>query len=232
MKSLNVHCAKNNNENIILKDKTMNTAIEKNMKILYGTTNQAKLDSMKRITDVLGIELIGLNDLHKPLPNIVESGNNILENAEIKAKEYYNAFHIPVFSCDSGLYFDGLPDELQPGTHTRRVHGKELNDEEMIEYYGNLAREHGGSITGRYRNAICFIVNETTVFSSMDISLATEPFILAATPHPKRVEGFPIDSLSKDIKTGKYYYDIQEKSLETEMEQGFKSFFEKVLSEI
>ena len=27
-------------------------------------------------------------------------------NAKIKAEAYYKAFSMPVFSCDSGLYFD------------------------------------------------------------------------------------------------------------------------------
>lgn len=82
------------------------------MKILYGTTNIAKLTAMKRVTEPLGIELIGLNDLNQPIPPVNENGKNPLENAKIKAKIYYQAFNIPVFSCDSGLYFDNLPDNL------------------------------------------------------------------------------------------------------------------------
>lgn len=202
------------------------------MKVLYGTTNQAKLDSMRRLTKSLDIEIIGLKDLDKPLPEIDENGNNPLENAKIKAQAYYEAFAMPVFSCDSGLYFEGLEDELQPGTHTRRVNGKELTDEEMIEYYSTLAKENGNRLIGRYRNAICFIPDNKNCFSSMDESLATEPFILVSEPHEKRMKGFPLDSLSVDIATGKYYYDIEEKSVDqSAIEQGFKSFFEKVLIE-
>ena len=103
------------------------------MRILYGTTNQAKLDSMKRITKVLGIEIIGLKDVNQPLPHIEESGKNPLENAKMKAEAYYKAFSMPVFSCDSGLYFDNIEEKLQPGTHIRRVNGKELTDEEVNE---------------------------------------------------------------------------------------------------
>ena len=44
----------------------------------------------------------------------------------------------------------------------------------------------------------------------MDMSIATEPFILVSEPHPKSVEGFPLDSLSVDIATGEYYYDFPE----------------------
>lgn len=107
------------------------------MKILYGTTNKAKLQAMKLAVESLDIELIGLNDLGVELPRIVESGNIPLENAKIKARAYYEAFHMPVFSCDSGLYFDELKEEEeQSGIHVRRINGRELTDDEMIQYYG------------------------------------------------------------------------------------------------
>lgn len=201
------------------------------MRVLYGTTNQAKLNSMRRITKRLGIEIIGLKELGLPLPKVEENGQNPLENARIKADAYYKAFGMPVFSCDSGLYFDGLEEELQPGIHTRRVNGKELSDEEMIEYYAELARKHGNQLIGRYRNAICFIWDESHVYESMDVSLATESFVLVDMPHENKVPGFPLDSLSVDIKTGKYYYDLEERSVESEMEEGFYQFFKDTLKD-
>lgn len=203
------------------------------MKVLYGTTNQAKLDSMRRITKSLDLEIIGLKDLNRPLPRIEENGSNPLENAKIKAQAYYEAFAMPVFSCDSGLYFDGVRDELQPGIHTRRVNGKELTDEEMLEYYSGLVRNHGNQLIGRYKNAICLIVDEKHCFMSMDKSLETEPFILVSNPHEKRVKGFPLDSLSIDIDSGKYYYDMENKSVDqSAIEQGFKEFFVNAFREL
>ncbi len=201
----------------------------KNIRVLYGTTNQAKLDSMRRITESLGIEIIGLKELNPPLPCVNESGSNPLDNAKIKAEAYYKAFSMPVFSCDSGLYFDELEEEKQPGTHIRRVNGKELTDEEMIDYYAGIAKLYNNQLIGRYRNAIYFIIDENTCFSSMDESLSTEPFKIVSMPHAKRVKGFPLDSISVDIATGKYYYDLEEKSVDqSAIVQGFKAFFEKV----
>ena len=198
------------------------------MKILYGTTNQGKLQAMKKSVEGMDIEIIGLRDLDYDLPAIVENGKTPLENAEIKARTYYEAFHMPVFSCDSGLYFDELADEEQPGIHVRRVNGKELTDEEMTEYYASLAAKHGGKITGRYRNAIYFILNENHHYSSMDMSIATEPFILVSKPHEKRVPGFPLDALSVDIETGKYYYDLAVKDVSTSVDEGVKMFFGEI----
>ena len=198
------------------------------MKILYGTTNKGKLQAMEKAVKPLGIELIGLNDLDCKLPFIDECGETPLENAQIKARAYYEAFHMPVFSCDSGLYFDELSDEEQPGIHVRRVKGKELSDDEMIQYYSSLAKKYGGKITGRYRNAIYFILDEEHHYSSMDMSIATEPFILVAKPHAKRVEGFPLDSLSVDIGSGKYYYDLEVKDVSTSVDDGIRNFFTEI----
>jgi len=195
------------------------------MKILYGTTNKGKLQAMKKALESLDIELIGLHDIDRELPYINENGRTPLENAEIKAKAYYEAFRMPVFSCDSGLYFDELEEDEQPGLHVRRINGKELTDDEMIEHYASLAELHGGKITGRYRNAIYFILDEEHHYSSMDMSIATEPFVLGTVPHPKRVEGFPLDSLSIDIATGKYYYDLEVKDVSTSVDDGVRTFF-------
>ena len=199
------------------------------MKILYGTTNKAKLDLMRRAVSPLEIEIIGLDDLDINIPDVTENGSTPLENAEIKARAYFDAFKTPVFSCDSGLYFDGLDDDEQPGIYVRRVGGRELNDAEMTEHYAALSLRHGGNIIGRYRNAIYLILGEDRQYSSMDISIATEPFILASKPHEKSVQGFPLDRLSKDIKSGEYYYDMDRPTLTTDTEAGLRAFFAKAL---
>ena len=48
------------------------------------------------------------------------------------------------------LLIEELPEEKQPGTHVRRVNGKELSDEEMIEYYTGLVKEYGGKLTAKW----------------------------------------------------------------------------------
>lgn len=199
------------------------------MKILYGTTNKAKLQAMRNAVECLGIDIIGLDDIESEIPEVDECGRTPLENAEIKAKAYYGALKMPVFSCDSGLYFDELEDEEQPGVYVRRVNGRELSDGEMIEYYSSLAKRHGGKITGQYRNAIYFVLDESHCYCRMDQSIATEPFILSAVPHPKRVDGFPLDSLSIDIASGQYYYNLDLKELSTSVDDGIKAFFQEAL---
>ena len=211
------------------------------MKLLYATTNKAKLESMQRVTNSLNIEIIGLKDLQNlqefkniELPQIDESGKNPLENAIIKAKAYYKVLQIPLFSCDSGLYFENVDEKDQPGTHIRRVNGKTLTDEEALEYYAKLATSYGGKIKAKYKNAICLILDEKNIFSSMDSSLEIETFYLVDKPHSKVVEGFPLDSLSVDIKTEKYYNDLEDNLAvdKSTIEIGFTNFFKQVLEHL
>lgn len=204
------------------------------MKLLFGTGNQAKLDVMKSRLEKIDIELIGLSDLKaegKSIQEVSENGNTPLENARLKALAYYEAFQMPVFSCDSGLYFDNVPDEIQPGVHVRNVNGKCLSDEEMMEYYADLAKKYG-NLVARYKNAICFVMDEKQIYESMDSSMESEKFILTDKPHSAiRKKGFPLDSMSIDIKTNKYYYDLPTENLEQfAVEDGVLLFFKRVLN--
>lgn len=206
------------------------------MKLLYGTGNPAKLSAMRRRLEMLNIELMGLNDMQAQglvIPNVTEDGNTPLENARKKALAYYEAFKIPVFSCDSGLYFENVPDDIQPGVNVRTINGKYLTDEEMLEYYTGLVQEYG-DITAKYKNAICLVMDLEHIYEAMEESMESERFIITGKPYGSiRKKGFPLDSISVDIKTGKYYYDLPPEELDTvAVEDGFLKFFEKVIEAI
>ena len=202
------------------------------MKLIYGTKNQAKIDMMQKAVKNLPIEIIGL-DAIAVLPNVKEVGNSPLENARIKVQEYYNVLQQPIFSCDSGLYIDGIPDNQSPGVYIRRINGKELNDQEMVEYYTKLATETGGKVKARYRNAISIIINDDLYFENDDKELASEEFYFTDKPHDKINPGFPLDSISLEIESGKYHYDIKgQKNKETKTMKGFHDFFMRVLENL
>ena len=202
------------------------------MRILYGTSNPAKLCAMQRRVEKLNIKLISLKEIKEQgmeIPNVIEDGTTPLENARKKAKAYFEAFHMPVFSCDSGLFFDNVPEEIQPSVHVRTVNGMYLTDEEMIEYYSGLAKTYG-DLVARYKNAICLILDETHRYEAMEQSMESAKFVITDKPHSIVKKGFPLDSLSIDIKTGKYYYDLPKEELDqVAVEDGFLEFFQKVL---
>lgn len=215
------------------------------MKILYGTTNPAKIKNMRTLLAGFDIELIGINELNMELPIIIEDGLSPMENARKKAEAYFKATGIPVFSCDTGLYIEGLSVAEQPGMLVRRKHitnalcddmqinKSDMTDEEMVDYYSNIAKKLGGKAYAWYENAICFILSETECYEKQGGDLSSDHFILSETPHQKREEGFPLDCLSVDIKSQKYYYDLPELQTELSSEaEGFKNFFQHALTPI
>lgn len=202
------------------------------MKLLYGTYNPAKLAVMRRRLAHLHIELMGLTELSSPPPDVEETGDTPLENARLKAIAYRDATGMTTLSADSGLYLDGLPDAEQPAVHARRMRGTRMDDEEMIAYYAALARRLGGRATARYRNALCIAFADGRVVDVFDDSVASAPFYLADTPHARRTKGFPLDSLSVDIATGQYYFDLSESRADRDLAQqnGYGRFVQQALA--
>lgn len=202
------------------------------IKLLFGTGNQAKLADMQHRLRDLNIEILGLRDMEEKAPDVPEDGNTLLENARQKALAYYDFYGMPVFSCDSGLYFEGLPENLQPGIHVRTVGGKYLTDEEMLAYYGGLAEKYG-DLRARYRNAICLVTDREHVYETMDDTLASEVFLITSVPYSGvRHKGFPLDSLSVSIGTGKYFYEMDDEQTDgPAVSDGFRQFFQRYLRE-
>lgn len=203
--------------------------------IIYGTGNNGKIAYIERALKGLPLQVIGLKEAAQAkgilLPEIEETGNTQLENARIKAESYFELFKNPVFSCDSGLYLwnnmtgEPLPEAEQPGIHVRGRGGHRFTDEELLEHYIGLVKKYG-QIRARYKNAICLIWNEEIREESMAEDLWGDPFLLTDIPHKKRMPGFPLDSISLNLKTGKYFYDM-DGNLQDEVvsNDGFRHFF-------
>lgn len=100
------------------------------MKVIFGTTNERKVEDLKNQSKELGIELeiIGMNDIGWNLGEIEENGKTIEENSLIKAKAIYefcqkNNISYPIITDDSGLYCEALNGE--PGIYTARYADEE-----------------------------------------------------------------------------------------------------------
>lgn len=202
------------------------------IKLLYGTGNAAKLDLMKKyLEDLKQLEIIGLKDLPYEWKEPEESGSVPMENARQKALCYYKTCHIPVFSADSGLFIEGLPEEEQPGVHVRRVGGKNLTDAEMRAHYKQIAAQFGGRCVAQYRNAICLVFSEDEMYEIQSEDLNWSRFYLTTDEREQRMEGFPLDAISARFETGEHFYDgvpgFESKNLGT----GYRQFFQKSLEE-
>lgn len=175
------------------------------MKVLFATTNPAKVGKYKEALKEKGIELITIKDLDFKL-DIVESGKNSIQNACIKAKAYYDATKITTIGMDNSLFIEELPEEKQPGTYVRRVNGKELTDDEMIEHYTNLVKEYGGKLTAKWIFGMV-ICNENGI---KEYSWAKDHFYFVDKPCEKRTKGYPLDSISIIPEFNKYLVELAE----------------------
>ena len=88
------------------------------MKVLFATTNPAKVGKYKEILKTKGIEIITIKDLNFKL-DIEESGKNAIENAYIKAKTYFDKTQMPTIGMDNNLFIEELPLEKQDREHIR-----------------------------------------------------------------------------------------------------------------
>lgn len=111
---------------------------------------------MKRRLANLRIELVSPKDLNIKL-NIIENGNTTVENTLKKISAYYEVTGIPTIAGDSGLYIENIPEEKQPGLFVRRVNGKELTDNEVIDYYTKLVDSIGGKTIAYYITGLALV---------------------------------------------------------------------------
>lgn len=175
------------------------------MKVLFATTNLAKVRRYKDALEEKGIELITLKDLDFKL-KIEENGKDAIENAYIKAKAYYDATKIPTIGMDNSLFIEELPKEKQPGTYVRRVNGKELNDDEMIEYYTSLAKEYGGKLTAKWIFGMV-ICDEN---GAENYSWTKDHFYFVDNASKVRNPGYPLESISVIPEFNKYAVELNE----------------------
>ncbi len=173
------------------------------MKVLFATSNPAKVRNYKEELSKNGINLLTLKDISISF-SVEESGKNAIENAYLKAKAYYDALGIPTIGMDNNLFIEGIPDELQPGVFVRRINGKELNDDEMIEYYTKLVKEYGGKLKARWVYGMVLMTNNGT----SEFNWSYNDFYLVSNANKKRNLGYPLDSISIDEKTNKYFVDM------------------------
>lgn len=88
-------------------------------KIFIATGNVNKIKEFKEIFDSMGldIELVSptdFNDKSEP----IENGTTYAQNATIKAKYYYDKYHLPTFADDSGMEVEFLNNF--PGIYSAR----------------------------------------------------------------------------------------------------------------
>lgn len=198
-------------------------------KILFATGNASKVARFKEKLLEKGILLKSLKDLELNL-DVEENGKTAIENATIKAKAYYEATKITTMAMDDTMYIDNIPEDKQPGVYVRRVNGKSLNDEEMINYYTNLVKTYGkdGKLNTKWVLGMV-IIKDGEISTYTDI---TSEYYLVDTPAKDMREGYPLSSILVNKRTNKYdiYLTEEDKKVGQADDIGFLQFIEKTIN--
>ena len=91
------------------------------MKVVIGSGNQDKIKEIRNIFKNTNLQFEPYTD-YDEIPEVVEDGNNLFENAYKKAKEISKHLDYPVISDDTGLEVDILGGA--PGVYSARYAGE------------------------------------------------------------------------------------------------------------
>lgn len=136
------------------------------MKLLLASNNKHKADEISAIFEKLlpgKIQLILPKDLSDEKIDPIEDGEALVDNAFIKANEFYKRFGIPCIADDTGLEIDALNGE--PGVKSARYAGDECNDaanrKKVLEA---LKGKTGAERTARFKTVFCLIDDDDSTF--------------------------------------------------------------------
>ncbi len=198
--------------------------------IIFGTTNPGKIAHVQAALDPLGVKVLNLSG-YDSLPEIEEDGQTPEENACKKAVAYCQAIGQPVLSMDNALYLDDIDKSLQPGMHVRRIpgHAGRPTDEEVLKYYADLIREHGGRMTGQWKFAICLAFPNGTIKRVTAISKIRH---FTDKISSRRMEGYPLESIQIDAASGKYIAEMTKEESDKIWQESVGKELQKLFSEI
>ena len=130
-------------------------------KIVLATKNTGKIAEFERLLSQFtpDVKVLGLSDF-PDMPEVVESGKTLNENARLKAKAICEFTKLPALADDSGLFIDALGG--QPGVYSARWAGYEGVDSKMRDLANiNKALEElkdvpKGSRGAQFRSVVAF----------------------------------------------------------------------------
>ena len=96
-------------------------------RLVLATKNKGKIVEFERLLNqhAQSIKVLGLSDF-PDMPDVMESGKTLSENAKLKAKSISIATNLPCLADDSGLFIDALAGD--PGIYSARWAGYEGSD--------------------------------------------------------------------------------------------------------
>jgi len=87
-------------------------------RLVFATRNRGKVVELRALLADLDLEVLSLDQVVHPVPEVVEDGDTFAANAAKKALAVSLATGLPALADDSGLEVDAL--EGKPGVHSAR----------------------------------------------------------------------------------------------------------------
>lgn len=172
--------------------------------VYFPTNNIGKYERYKKSFELAKIpyeRYLVNNEGKEEIVDIKEDGKTTKENAEKKAKGYYDAYvkKIPgktfvIITTDEALYIDGLNDEEQPGQFVRRfggMDGKRATDEDVVKKYTELINKLGGNARARWHYSMVIYNGEEYSYLEWD-----ENVNFSCYPHNPIPKGYVLNSIT------------------------------------
>jgi thioredoxin reductase len=127
--------------------------------ILFATHNPSKVERMKKFLGNESVNVQSPKELNLDSFEVDENGETEMDNAKLKAEAFFGKYNIPSIGLDSGVYFEGVADDEQPGRHIQRIAGAGMGEDDetrfrlMTDFYIALAKKYGGSLRGYFLDA-------------------------------------------------------------------------------
>lgn len=173
------------------------------VKVLLGTRNPAKVHIVRAALRPLPIEVLTPSDLGIEL-DVREDGRTTGENAAKKARAYYAEAGIPTVAIDGGLWVERFPEDGQPGVTVRRIGGGQVTDDEVLAHYAKALAEVGGRSAATWKGSIALV----TAGGKLLADSYSYRAILTAQRRGDPPPGAPLDAVTVDPETGRYYTEV------------------------
>ena len=131
------------------------------MQLVLATNNRDKIREIKHLLDDLPVTILTRDDF-LDFPDPDETGETLIENAVLKAREISTFCDLPALADDSGLEVDAL--DGAPGVYSSRYAGPDVtyqdNNEKLIRELRDVPTDKR---TARFRCVIAIAWNGETV---------------------------------------------------------------------